>query len=234
MAVGPVPGVAPDATGATWRWSFPGGTTLRATGRLEGDLRASSAGSAERRRAVVDLPWTVPRQVHGATVAVVDAPGDVPGVEADALVTTGPGVALAVLVGDCAPVALVSAEGVIGVVHAGWRGLRAGVVEAAVVELRRLGARRVEAVVGPCIHPCCYSFGAEDLATMVDRYGASVRGEDGEGRPALDVPAAVAEALARSGADLVGGADSCTACGGANWSWRARADRQRQAMVVWR
>ena len=73
------------------------------------------------------------RQVHGGRVVVVEDPaaaGARAGTEADALVTAAPGVALAVHTADCAPVALVSPEGVLGVAHAGWKGLEAGVIPA--------------------------------------------------------------------------------------------------------
>src|SRR5674476_1670642 len=55
-----------------------------------------------------------------------------------------------------AAIALASAEGVCSAVHAGWRGLAAGVVEAAVTAMRDLGASDVTASLGPCIHAPCY------------------------------------------------------------------------------
>src|SRR5205085_828982 len=79
-----------------------------------------------RRRAVVDAPWTWLRQVHGDTVVTVSRPGAEAGTKADAAVSAEAGCVLAVLAGDCAPVALVSPEGVVAVVHAGWRGLLGG------------------------------------------------------------------------------------------------------------
>ena len=187
-----------------------------------------------RRRAAVDTDWTVLRQVHGPRVVVVDQPGGASGEAADAAVTLKPGAALAVLTADCAPVGLASPEGVAGVVHAGWKGLRAGVVESAVTAMRRLGATRIEAVLGPCIHSCCYAFGDEDLQDMTARYGPSVRSSDRDGSPALDLPAAVKVALHNAGANLVGADGSCTGCSGRYWSWRRSGTPRRQATVVWR
>jgi YfiH family protein len=187
-----------------------------------------------RRRSVVDLPWTVLAQVHGSRVVVVDSPGAATGEPADGAVTTSPGVALAVLTADCAPVGFASPEGLLGIAHAGWKGLRAGVIEATVTTMRRLGATRIEAVLGPCIHPCCYPFGAEDLDRVAARLGPQVIAVDRHGDPALDLPAGVRVALHASGAALVGDAATCTGCSPDYWSWRdARAGR-RQAMVVWR
>jgi YfiH family protein len=218
------------------------GAEVRFTGRAEGDLGHAGSwvevhevepGVDRRRRAVVDRPWSWLRQVHGAEVKIVDAPGKCAGEVGDALVSADAGAALAVLTADCAPIALASDEGVIGAVHAGWRGLVAGVVGEAVATMRRLGATDVVAALGPCIHVECYEFSDADLATVAAELGDGVRGVTSGGRPALDVPAAVRVALERAGARLVHDVDVCTSCSTEHWSHRARAERQRQAVVVW-
>jgi YfiH family protein len=215
-------------------WKLAGGIMVRSTGCAQGDMSGDDPVVERRRRAAVDADWTVLRQVHGPRVVVVDHPGGASGEAADAAVTAKPGAALAVLTADCAPIGLGSPEGVLGVVHAGWKGLRAGVVESAVTEMRRLGATRIEAVLGPCIHPCCYAFGDEDLQDMAARYGESVRGSDAQGSPALNLPAAVRTALHNAGARLVGEVGACTGCSGRYWSWRKSSTPRRQATVVWR
>ena len=75
-----------------------------------------------------------------------------------------PGVAAIVLVADCLPVAL-AGPGAAGVVHAGWRGLAGGVLEAGVARRRRL-AGRVAAAIGPGIGPCCYEVGDDVRAVF--------------------------------------------------------------------
>jgi YfiH family protein len=215
-------------------WELAGDTRVRSTGWGQGDLGGEGDAVERRRRAVVDLPWTRLHQVHGARVVVVEGPGGASGEAADAAVTTARRAALAVLTADCAPVALGSPEGVLGVAHAGWRGLRAGVVEATVTRMRRLGATRIEAVLGPCIHPCCYTFGPEELDAVEARLGSRVRATDRQGAPALDLPAGVRAALHSSGATLVGDADICTSCSERYWSWRRTETPRRQATVVWR
>ena len=100
-------------------------------------------------------------QVHGAAVVVVDepwTPGHGP--RADAMVTARPGLALGVITADCAPV-LLAGDGVVGAVHAGWRGAVSGVLEAAVAAMARLGAGRVAAAVGPCIGQASYEVGPD-------------------------------------------------------------------------
>jgi copper oxidase (laccase) domain-containing protein len=186
-------------------------------------------------------------QVHGARVVVVDRrtggsgrraePGAgmraVGAGPADGLVGVTPADALAILTADCASVALGSPEGIFGAVHAGWRGLRAGVVEATVDRMRDRGAGVVVGALGPCIHPECYEFSEDDLATVEAVYGPSVRGRTAGGRPALDVPAAVSAALAAAGAGETGGRNACTGCDPGHFSHRRRGDPARQALAVW-
>jgi hypothetical protein len=189
------------------------------------------------------------RQVHGSTVLEVPIPGEqepkgleqsvgstvraVAAGEGDALVTAAASTGLVVLTADCASIALGSPEGVVAAVHAGWRGLVAGVVEQAVEAMRYLGATDVVGALGPCIHPGCYEFSDRDLDRVTDRFGEQVRGETEAGRPALDVPAVVSAALAAAGARQHAGVDACTGCGSGYFSHRARGDLGRQAMVVW-
>lgn len=194
-----------------------GAAEVRWTGRADGDMREAPG-----------LTWTRLHQVHGARVVVVDAPGACNGEDADAAVTAVRGAKLVILTADCAPVALSSPEGVVGAVHAGWRGLAAGVVGAAVEEMRRLGAGEIVAAIGPCIHAECYEF-----ADVAAHFPAEVHGRTAEGRPALDVPAAVRRALREAGVELVHDEDVCTACSPEHFSHRARGDVERQAMVVW-
>lgn len=186
------------------------------------------------RRAVIDAPWTWLRQVHGNRVVEVLGPGDCAGERADGAVTAAAGCVLAVLAADCPPVALASPEGVIGAVHAGWRGVVAGVLEEAVSRMRALGATDVEAALGPCIHPSCYEFGVDDLDRVAARLGDSVRATTADGRPALDLPAAVHAALVSAGVTRVSDTGVCTACSGVHFSHRARRDTGRQALAVWR
>jgi polyphenol oxidase len=138
------------------------------------------------------LAW--PRQVHGA--AVVRANGR--GAEADAIWTDEPGVGLVVVTADCLPIALLrtSAEPRVCLVHAGWRGLAGGVVEAAVAAL----GGPVAAVVGPGIGACCYEVGRE----VAERFGERGR--------TLDLRAIAERALRRTGVDAVEHVDLCTSC----------------------
>ena len=153
--------------------------------------------------------------------------------EGDALVSLPSHVALCVLTADCGALALSSPEGVFAAVHAGWRGLLDGVVEAVVDRMRRWGASDVVGALGPCIHAGCYEFSEPDLDAVAAVYGDAVRGRTSAGRPALDVPAGIDAALVRAGARSTVGVDVCTACGDGYFSHRARHDSGRQALLVW-
>jgi YfiH family protein len=94
-------------------------------------------------------------QIHSAQVVVADEPwpqGERP--HADAMVTDTPNLLLGILTADCAPVLFADHEAVVvGAAHAGWRGALAGVTDATIEAMERLGARRenIHAAVGPCI-----------------------------------------------------------------------------------
>lgn len=214
---------------------------LRFTGRAEGDLglgpapdRAPAGALLARRAAVVAAPWTWLRQVHGADVVTVDQPGAHAGATADAAVTATRGAALAVFTADCAPVALVSDDGVLAVAHAGWRGLVAGVLPRTVEAMRAAGARgEIRAVLGPCIEASCYEFGAAELDEAARVLGDEVRARTADGRPAFDVRAGVRSSLARARVTDVDDVAVCTACSPAHWSHRRDRGPERQALVAW-
>jgi hypothetical protein len=226
-------------TGATVRFHIPRGRAhVRFTTRADGDLNADVVSPpvlAARWRAVTDRPVVWLDEMHGANVVVIDGDGD--GHErpprGDALVTTEVDRALGIWVGDCAPVAFVADEGVVAAAHAGWRGLAAGVLGETAAAMRSLGATRIDAVVGPCIHAECYEFGAADLFALASRFGPSVTATTSWGTPALDLPAAVRAALTAEQITVIDVATSCTACDDRYWSHRGRGDRERHGMAVW-
>ncbi len=173
--------------------------------------------------------WVWLRQVHGATVAR-DAPSDPP-VEADASVTTAPGRPLVVLTADCAPIALAT-DSALAVVHAGWPGLEAGVIGAAVEALRAAGPGPVRAVLGPCVHPEHYEFGPDLLARLTTRLGDDVASRTAYGAPALDIPLAVRRSLALAGVDTIDDVDVDTVASPHHFSYRRDGTTGRQAVVA--
>ncbi|HUR77235.1 MAG TPA: polyphenol oxidase family protein [Acidimicrobiales bacterium] len=215
-----------------------GAAEVRFTTTSDGDFSppdaTDDAALSARRRSVYDAPWTWLRQRHGREVVSVEEPGTHTGALADAAVAFVRNAPVAVVTADCAPIICVATDGSsVAAVHAGWRGLMLGVVEATVEIMRARCDGGVVAALGPCVHAECYEFGATDLAPMVDAFGDEVRGVTEQGAPALDLPQAVRVALSRLDVELVHDEDACTSCASGYWSHRARRDAQRQASVAW-
>ena len=219
---------------------------VRFTERSDGDFEVARDPKTldPLRRTVCDRKWSWLRQVHGSTVVTVAVPGGQCGTRADAMVTTVPGAVLAVQTADCAPVLLAgTGPGVtaVGAVHAGWRGLYDGVVEATVSRLRDLGAETFEWRLGPHVSSAYYEFAEADLTTLALRFGPEVVGVTKGGTAAFDMAAAVRSALRSSGIATGNGSDAapCTASavtvdGSSRYfSWRARGETGRQASLIW-
>jgi len=115
------------------------------------------------------------RQVHGATGVLVEdqTRADVARRDADYLVTARTGITVGVITADCVGVLLADpALPVVAAVHAGWRGLVAGVLSAAVRSMTELGARpdRIRAALGPSIGPCCFEVGQEVVEAFCESF----------------------------------------------------------------
>jgi YfiH family protein len=149
-------------------------------------------------------------QVHGTDVLEVTAawaPGQGP--RADAMVTARPDIALGVITADCAPILIADTHaGVVGAAHAGWRGAVAGVVEATVRAMARLGAdpAAMAAAIGPCIGQVSYEVGG-DLRDAVLTHDPADARFFASGRQAtrwqFDLPGYCAARLAAAGVGLV-------------------------------
>lgn len=174
------------------------------------------------------------RQVHGADVVVVTDPADEPPV-CDALVTARADVALCARVADCVPVVLADADaGIVGVAHAGRRGVVAGVVPATVAALEDLGAGRLRGWIGPHICGGCYEVPGE-LRAEVARSCPAAFGCTTWGTPSVDLGAAVAAQLADAGVEAVA-VGGCTRESPDLFSYRRDGDAAGRfaGVVVWR
>lgn len=158
-------------------------------------------------------------QVHGGSVLQVSRPG--PAGEADALLTDEPGLPLAVRTADCVPI-VIHADTAVAVVHAGWRGLAAGVVTNAMAALSEHHPRR--AAIGPSIGPCCYEVGPE----VIEALGAP--DTTTWGTVSVDLWSAAERQLPNM---EVWRADLCTSCETSFHSYRASGTALRQTTVAW-
>ncbi|MBF82519.1 MAG: hypothetical protein CL522_03860 [Actinobacteria bacterium] len=205
------------------------------TTKDQGDLSTSQDPQilASRQRSIVDEKWAYLTQVHGTEIVQVQSPGECQGRSGDAILTNSSGVPISIQVADCAPVALVSPLGSLNLVHAGWRGLTLGIIDRAVELMEGLGKEPAVAVIGPCIHPSVYQFGENEMKTICNVFGDSVRSETREGCLALNLPKAVEISLTQNGITEIVRIDECTSNPEKFWSHRLRKDRKRQAMVGW-
>ncbi|HXA54345.1 MAG TPA: polyphenol oxidase family protein [Solirubrobacteraceae bacterium] len=165
------------------------------------------------------------RAVGACLPASVRGSGEAVALDADGHATALHGVGAMVLVADCLPVAL-GAEGAVAALHAGWRGLAAGVLEEGVRALRELGGDgEIAAVIGPGARVCCYEVGEEVHAVFggVHRAGRN-----------LDLAAHARERLRAAGVASVEEVGVCTICDERFFSYRREGDAAgRQAGVAW-
>jgi YfiH family protein len=171
-------------------------------------LLQTEIGAADRRLLKV-------HQVHGREIAVAGEQPWNPDCKADAIIVTDPNHLASVRVADCVPVLLATAEGTaVAAVHAGWRGVIAGVVTHAIEQLRRIrpGAHLL-AAIGPCIGMDAFEVGPEVLDVFAANFGAAApirRRADGKGH--VDLRQAIALQLHAAGlaANQIDTTDRCT------------------------
>jgi YfiH family protein len=202
-------------------------------GEHVGDDPAAVAANREcvRRRIGARPVWL--RQVHGARV--IDAAGSAHPVEADAAFTRQVGVACAVMTADCLPVLLCDTGGtVVAAVHAGWRGLLAGVLEAAVAAME-VPRCDLLAWLGPAIGPQVFEVGGEVRAAFV----AADPGVAGAFRPSggkwlADIALIARRRLAGQGVVRVFGGGFCTVGEPERfYSYRRDGRSGRMASLIW-
>jgi YfiH family protein len=153
-------------------------------------------------------------QVHGASVAVLDKHTGEAAPEADAAVSVQPGYVCAVLVADCLPVFVADRDGsVVGVAHAGWRGLNAGVLEATVTATNRPAAQLM-AFLGPAIGPSAFEVGTDVREAFIARDAqAATAFVPIAGRPGkwwCDLYTLARQRLQKAGVNDVSGGTHCT------------------------
>ncbi len=121
---------------------------------------------------IEDIPLLFLKQVHGNVVVTVDSPFDTI-LEADAMVTSQTNILLGVQTADCIPLLFADpCNSVIGVAHAGWKGLKQGVIQNTLAAMEQLGANRskIRAAIGPCIAPQSYEVGEDVFENFKENY----------------------------------------------------------------
>ena len=203
-----------------------------------GDEPEAVAANRKRLAAAIGLEedhviWM--SQVHGEKVTMVDAPRDTAVADTDALVTTTPRLALAVVTADCVPVLLADARaGVVGAVHAGRVGAQRGVVARAVEQMQAAGANvdDMSALLGPAVSGPNYEV-PEEMAAEVEAALPGSSTTSLRGTPALDLRIGIACQLGALGVKAVDIDPRCTFDDPALFSHRRDAPTGRLASVIW-
>jgi hypothetical protein len=202
------------------------------TTRALGDMKSKEGKSRLRGLLPAEPAWL--RQVHGT--GVVDASSAAAGTPADASHTGKKNIVCAVMAADCMPVLLADVRGTaIGIAHAGWRGLCAGVIEATIVAMGG-PASGIMAWLGPAIGPGAYEVGEEVRAAFLDRdaRAATAFQETRPGHWNLDLYAVARQRLAALGVARVSGGGFCTATDNTRFfSYRRDKASERMAAAIW-
>jgi YfiH family protein len=217
-------------------------TGPRATLNLGAGIGDADDAVAENRRRLLTFCPAPPRwmhQVHGTGVAAHAGQRDPASPVADAAITRERGVVCAVLTADCLPVVLADRRGgAVGIAHAGWRGLAAGVLERTVAELGGVGVHTTDLIawLGPAIGPAAFEVGADVreafLAVDPRANGHFVRSSPAKWH--ADLYGLARQRLTQCGVHSVGGGGFCTMSDATRFfSWRRDREGGRMAALVW-
>lgn len=214
--------------GFTTRWKAPGVPLDLGTQAQPSDWAHVAASVGLPGAAVARL-----RQVHGRGVVEASRGGALG--DGDALVTTAPGILLAVRTADCVPVLLVAGRPAeppraVAAIHAGWRGVAAGVIPAALSHLRALVGSQpsIAAAIGPCVSVDHYEVGEEVVDAIAETgvpHSVFVKRPTGAPRPFADVGAAAQHQLERAGVVALR-LPHCTVSRDDLWSHRRQGSRR--------
>ena len=198
--------------------------TTRAMGDMAGEGRKALGGLVPNEPA-----WLT--QVHGVAVSEIDFPNRP--LKADVAVSRKRGNVCVVGAADCMPVLLTDDAGtVVAAAHAGWRGLSAGVIEAA-VRAMNVPAGKVLAWLGPAIGPRAYEVG-EDVRAVFGSYENAFSAPTRPGHWLLDLYAVARQRLAKIGVAKVYGGGFCTYSDATRfYSYRRDQTRARMAALIW-
>jgi hypothetical protein len=177
----------------------------------------------------IGLPVQFMEQVHGDHVEVIDDYIQ-PSPTADALVTSNPKMALAVMVADCIPLLLAN-QGSAAAVHVGRKGLLNKIFLKAITEMRKVDSSAISAVIGPSICGRCYEVSPEIFAEVTQLFPRAAA-ETVQGTPSLDLSAALTFELEKIDIDVLTIA-RCTVEDSSLYSYRRDGITGRQAGVIW-
>jgi YfiH family protein len=193
-----------------------------------GDVRETHAEIATR----LGVSLARARQVHGSTVIQTKLVPCGQMTEADAVATSTAGIAPMVISADCVPI-VIAGGGAVAAVHAGWKGLRDGVIESAVAAVRRMSSQaepELSAAIGPCAGACCYEVSEELHETFAQHEQDFRNGQN------LDLNAIARQQLTELGVKTIHDLALCTICSEPDQLFSYRRDQRetgRQGALIW-
>ena len=186
-------------------------------GDTENSVRLNRKFAADTFAPDAQFQWL--RQVHGNEPAIVFQPGEAP--EADSLISSVPGIVLCVLTADCLPVFVCNRAGdEVGIIHAGWRGMSAGIIENTLAAMQ---SKPEDLLIwlGPAIQSCHYEVGEDVRQAFLDcatdtreqqQLKAAFAPLANQGKYHADLPQIARNKLHRLGATSISGGTHCTHC----------------------
>lgn len=214
-----------------WTWAFQGSSSQIMFLGKGPRLDRNEALREVSRRADVSLSW--PRQVHSGRVLRVAQHGFCG--DGDAVVTADASIALSIVTADCVPIVLEGCRE-LATIHAGWRGLSAGIIEQTLAEIGE-APQDLRAWIGPAIGACCYEV-ESDVAHRVAAASSESTVQRRQPRPHLDLVAAASWQLIDGGVEQtrIRTVPVCTRCS-PDWLWSYRregARAGRNLTLTWR
>lgn len=202
----------------------PGFRGAAFTTAVDGDGTAQVDRAAMSDALSIDAEWATVRQVHGSEVIEATYAGSLG--DADAIFTTRVAIPVAIFTADCVPM-IVEADAAVGVAHAGWRGLVAGVGDGLLDAMADGGHVPRRVAIGPAIGSCCYEVGPE----VAEKFSRGSLRRTSWGSQSVDLVAEVRHRLPDGLS--VWCADVCTKCGDGMFSHRRDGTSRRMAAVGW-
>lgn len=198
-----------------WRFDHSR-VSVRFAGRIRGDAEKLGRREVLKRLDGMpsDLAWLEQRHSATARPAAAGACG-----EGDGFWTQQQKLALSIVTADCVPI-ICGSDRVILAIHAGWRGIVAGIIDVTLAE-SPVASPELEAWLGPAIGSCCYEVGDDVAAQVIAASNETVASTGRSGRQHIDLHRAASFQLRRLGISRIHQVEACTKCNPDSlWSYR--------------
>ena len=173
----------------------------------------------------------IPKQIHSSNVAICNKAGQL--IDTDGIITNNKDFILSIQVADCIPIYLYDTQKqIIGLIHAGWRGVTSGIVENSIERLKELESKSIDikVLLGPSIRQCCFEVGPE-VGELFDNEYQEIDKND---RIHLDLQSVVIDKLINMNiqSENIVDVKECTCCSGQYHSFRRDSDKAGRMIAM--